>query len=80
MKKGNGNEHGQITSLSDEHIPQIAKLHVEGIGTGFISSVGIGFVTALYGALAESKSSFGFVAEENDKIIGFVIKLRIYNY
>lgn len=48
MKKGNGNEHGQITPLSDEHIPQIAKLHVEGISTGFISSFGCNFVTALY--------------------------------
>ncbi|GAG00303.1 unnamed protein product, partial [marine sediment metagenome] len=50
----------------------IARLHIEGIKTGFISSLGIGFVTALYEAIAENKSSFGIVAEENDKVLGFI--------
>jgi ribosomal protein S18 acetylase RimI-like enzyme len=50
----------------------VARLHIEGIPTGFISSLGLGFVTAMYEAIAEDKNSFGFVAAEEDKIVGFV--------
>jgi len=38
---------------------QLARLHIEGIKTGFISSLWQGFVTALYEAIAEDKNSFG---------------------
>ncbi len=58
-----------ITSID---VSAVAALHVSGISTGFISSLGIDFVTALYEAIAKNKSSFGFVAEENDKVLGFV--------
>jgi len=54
------------------HAKPIAKLHIQGINTGFISSLGTDFVTSLYEAIAKSKTSFGFVAEENDKVLGFV--------
>ncbi len=62
----------KFIKLELKHVEQIAKLHVSGISTGFISSLGIDFVTSLYEAIAHSKDSFGFVAEENDKILGFV--------
>ena len=58
--------------LSDAYSNQIAKLHIDGIPTGFISSLGINFVTALYEAIAEDENSFGFVAVEDDKVLGFV--------
>jgi len=58
--------------LENSHTGRIAELHIQGISTGFISSLGIDFVTALYEAIAQSKFSFGFVAEENNKILGFV--------
>jgi len=58
-----------ITSLD---APAVAALHVEGITTGFISSLGIDFVTALYEAIAQSETSFGFVAEENEGVFAFV--------
>ncbi|MHC4693943.1 MAG: GNAT family N-acetyltransferase [Planctomycetota bacterium] len=58
--------------LAHEHAREIARLHVSGISTGFISSLGIDFVTSLYEAIAQSNDSFGFVAEENHKILGFV--------
>ena len=61
-----------IKSLSQSHFTQIGQLHIQGIPTGFMSSLGINFVTALYGAIAEDKNSFGFVAVEDDKILGFV--------
>ena len=61
-----------IKPLSKFHSTQIGQLHIQGIPTGFISSLGYNFVPALYAAIAEDKNSFGFVAEEQDKVLGFV--------
>ena len=62
----------EFYQLEVVHADLIAQLHIEGISTGFISSLGISFVAALYEAIAQSKSSFGFVAEEENSILGFV--------
>lgn len=62
----------KIVLLNKHDSFQAAQLHVLGISTGFISSLGEKFVTALYEAVAEDKNSFGFVAVEDDKVIGFV--------
>jgi len=62
----------EVVEIKSEHAPDIARLHIMGIDTGFISSLGIDFVTALYEAIAQSKDSFGFVAEENGRVLGFV--------
>lgn len=62
----------EFAKLELRHVEQIAMLHIEGIETGFISSLGIDFVTALYEAIAQNKDSFGFVAEENDSVLGFI--------
>ena len=61
-----------IKSLDVSDASQVARLHIEGIPTGFISSLGQEFVAALYEAVAEDKNSFGFVAVEDDKVLGFV--------
>lgn len=61
-----------IIDIKPEHARDIAALHIQNISTGFISSLGIDFVTALYEAIAESSSSFGFMAKENDSVLGFV--------
>ncbi|MFA6174998.1 MAG: GNAT family N-acetyltransferase [Phycisphaerae bacterium] len=73
-----------IKSLDVSNASQVARLHIKGIPTGFISSLGQEFVSALYEAIAEDKNSFGFVAVEDDKVLGFVafsINLsRLYKY
>lgn len=61
-----------IVGIKSKHASEIGKLHIEGISAGFISSLGIDFVTALYGVIAQSKSSFGFVAKEEGSVLGFV--------
>lgn len=61
-----------VVCLHRLYAHQVALLHMQGIPTGFISSLGLDFVTALYEAIAESKSSFGFVACEGEEVIGFV--------
>lgn len=62
----------QINSLTKQHAGDVALLHIEGISAGFISSLGVGFVTALYESITEDENSFGFVAIENGKVLGFV--------
>jgi ribosomal protein S18 acetylase RimI-like enzyme len=66
------NSQVEFKDLQPAHAQQIAELHIESISTGFISSLGIDFVACLYGAIARSKSSFGFVAEKDGKVLGFV--------
>jgi ribosomal protein S18 acetylase RimI-like enzyme len=61
-----------IRDITTQDAPAVAALHIEGISKGFISSLGIDFVTALYEAIASSESSFGFVAEQQGKVLGFV--------
>ncbi|MCK5226476.1 MAG: GNAT family N-acetyltransferase [Planctomycetes bacterium] len=62
----------KIVSMTFLNASSVAALHIDGINTGFISSLGIDFVTALYEAIAEDKNSFGFVAIENEKVLGFI--------
>lgn len=62
----------KIIKLLPEHAEQVAMLHIQGIPTGFISSLGPGFVTALYQAIATSKSAFGFIAMRDNKVVAFV--------
>ena len=61
-----------VTDIKTEHARDIALLHIEGISTGFISSLGADFVTSLYEAIARSDTSFGFVAQDDSKLLGFV--------
>ena len=62
----------KIVSMTFLNASSVAALHIDGIGTGFISSLGIDFVTALYEVIAEDENSFGFVAVESEKILGFI--------
>lgn len=63
----------KFDKFTASHVPQVAKLHLEGIKGGFITSLGINFITALYDAIAQSDSNFGLVAHEDSKILGFII-------
>jgi len=61
-----------ITELLPEHASAVARLHIDGITTGFISSLGADFVTELYRCVATSEYGFGLVAVRGDKVVGFV--------
>ena len=65
-------EYIRCENLTPEHALEVAKLHIDGIHTGFISSLGIDFVTAIYKAIAKSKISFGFTTKEEERVLGFV--------
>jgi len=62
----------EVRFLCENDAPCVAQLHIKGISTGFISSLGQEFVAALYEAIAEDENSFGFVAVENDNVLGFI--------
>jgi len=66
-----GGEVINIIPMAAEHARDAAKLHIEGINTGFISSLGQDFVTVLYKAIAESQDSFGYVAIKENEVVGF---------
>lgn len=61
-----------IQGITSNYAEEIASLHIRGISTGFISSLGENFVTSLYEAIAKDENSFGVVAVEDDKVLGFV--------
>ncbi|MHC4265159.1 MAG: GNAT family N-acetyltransferase [Planctomycetota bacterium] len=65
-------EYIRCENLTPEHAPEVAKLHIEGIRAGFVSSLGIDFVTALYKAIANNKTGFGFTIQEDERILGFI--------
>jgi len=58
-------------SLTTGDAYDVARLHIQGIPTGFISSLGLPFVTAVYGAVADDPTSFGLVAHQDNAVIGF---------
>ena len=62
-----------IVPFNAMHADEVAKLHIQEINTGFISSLGLPFVKALYKAIAEHESSFGFVEQDGDVIQGFLV-------
>jgi predicted ATP-grasp superfamily ATP-dependent carboligase/GNAT superfamily N-acetyltransferase len=65
------NDDVQIVELRSEHAEEVARLHIHGISAGFISSLGIPFVKALYESIATSEYGFGFVAIQDDEVVGF---------
>jgi len=62
----------EVREFALRDVPEVAVLHIHGIGTGFISSLGSDFVRALYEGIAISEAGFGFVAKENEETLGFV--------
>ncbi len=62
----------QVVPMRPEYAVQIARLHKEGIPTGFLSSLGESFLTDLYKAISQSSDGFGFVVRKDGEILGFV--------
>lgn len=52
----------QLVPLDRLHARQVARLHAEGISSGFLASLGHHFLTQLYTAIPKCGAGFGFVA------------------
>ena len=64
---------GKIIPMTKRHAKAAARLHRQGIDTGFLSSLGPMFLRQLYAAIPSCPSGFGFVMEDaSGKVQGFV--------
>ena len=62
-----------VKPMTSRHAAAAARLHQEGINTGFLSSLGRGFLRQLYAAIPSVRSGFGYVWEEPDgTVLGFI--------
>lgn len=61
-----------IVPLRSEHVDGVAALHTATL-TGLITELGPPTARVFYGGSAESALALGFVAEENGRVIGFVL-------
>jgi ribosomal protein S18 acetylase RimI-like enzyme len=60
-----------IESMAPEHVKAVARLHCQGISSGFISSLGERFGTILYESMAQSEEGFGYVMTHGGRVAGF---------
>ena len=61
--------------LSDEHIYEVAKIHFHSLNMGILSNFGEKFLFKMYQRHISDKNNFGYVAKENDSVVGFVTGL-----
>ena len=63
---------GPVIALTKRHAAAAAELHASGIDTGFLSSLGRGFLKQIYQALPRCPAAFGYVFQENGRVLGFI--------
>lgn len=61
------------TDSADLVFHQMAEIHREAISEGFLSSLGERFLTGLYRHLSGMENAFAFVAEEEGRVLGFIV-------
>ncbi len=61
-----------IRLAKPEEAPRVAQIHYNEINQGFLRQIGLKFLSLLYLAMIKSSSAFVVVAEENNKIYGFI--------
>ncbi len=62
-----------VVPMARGHAAAVARLHAEGIPTGFLSSLGLRFLKQLYIALPRCPAGFGYVwVGDDDQVLGFI--------
>jgi len=61
-----------IVPIDEQHLAAVAQLHIQGINQGFISSLGPAFVRRLYQGIIHCPEAFGFVACQDEHVLGFI--------
>jgi ribosomal protein S18 acetylase RimI-like enzyme len=73
-----------IRLAQTEDARSIAAIHKHEIKKGFLSTLPIGFLAKLYEAIMRSQNGFCVVAQENEKVIGFIAGTtsvkKVYQY
>lgn len=63
----------KIDHLQRQDIEIISQIHLESLENNFLPSLGLNFLKALYKGIVGKKGNYGFVAIENQKVVGFAI-------
>jgi len=61
-----------IVPLAQGHCPEVARLHLDYLRTGFRGRPGLELLAAYYRALVQSEGGCGFVAEQAGRVAGYV--------
>lgn len=61
-----------VRAMQPADAPAVARLHQSQIAAGFLSSLGPRVLTSIYRALPRTRAGFGFVAERDGEIVGFI--------
>ena len=61
-----------ISAIRAQQVAEVARLHAEGISSGFISSLGSTFIKQLYRGIMNCSSAFCLVALDQDHVLGFI--------
>lgn len=69
---GDGGDSLRLRSAGMSDVPALAHLHRTGIDTGFLAGLGIRFLRRLYRALVRWPEAVVMVAEDGDRVVGFV--------
>ena len=62
-----------ITSLVAHQAGSVAKIHQASQEGTFLTALGLPFLTVLYEQMSQSAYSLGFVALEQEKVVGFIV-------
>ncbi len=62
----------EIRKMKHTDCASVAQMHRKAIPTSFLSSLGQSFLHNLYNAILADKGSFGYVAHEDDQVVGFI--------
>lgn len=62
-----------IYQASVKDVQQIVEVHLKSFPGFFLTYLGYGFLSVFYSASINDKTSIAYVAEDNNKIIGFVL-------
>lgn len=68
-----------IKPLGLKQIPEIAGIHASELKNDFLPSLGSEFLELLYLGVLKKGMAFGFVAQEKNKIVGFIIGTKNMN-
>lgn len=63
----------EIAPLLETHLPTIVKIHINELKNDFLPSLGEKFLLNLYKGAFKSIDTFGFVALEGKKVVGFIV-------
>ena len=73
MMAGEGSACDAVVPLTPSFAPAAAEIHAQGQSGTFLTALGPAFLRALYGEMALSPHCLGYVALDDDEVVGIVV-------